>query len=452
MSCFIPFCRDQAYCLPPSMNDWLPENHLARFIVEVVEQLDLSALLRRYTGGGSAAYHPAILLALLVYGYATGVFSSRKLERATYDSVAFRFIAAELHPDHDTLANFRKTFLVELEDLFVQVLSLAQTMKLLRLGTIALDGTKLKANASKHKALSHGHIEKLEAQLREEVQALLQRAAAVDQDELADGIDLPEELARRNARLQALTEAKAKIAERVAVRDAQAQQNYAEQVARREAQRQAGRKPRGKAPQPPTLGPQAKDQINLTDAESRIMPTAQGFVQGDNGQAAVDTETMLVIATTLTQATNDKQQVEPILKELAGLPEGWGTVDTLLADNGYFSQANVKACLDQGMTPLIALGRDSHQVLLAERLALDAPPPTTDDPVLQMAHTLKTQAGRARYGQRKGTVEPVFGIIKQVLGFRQFSLRGLVAVSGEWKLVTLAFNLKRMHVLATASA
>ncbi len=449
---FIPFNREQEYCLPPSLHDWLPENHLARFIVEVVEQLDLSALLRRYTGGGSAAYHPAVMLALLVYGYATGVFSSRKLERATYDSVAFRFIAAELHPDHDTLANFRKTFLVELEDLFVQVLSLAQAMKLVRLGTIALDGTKLKANASKHKALSHGHIEKLEAQLRAEAQALLQRAAAVDQEELADGIDLPQELARREARLQALGEAKAKIAERAQVRDALQQQDYAEKLARRAAQRQAGQKPRGQEPQPPTTGPQAKDQINLTDEESRIMPSAQGFVQGYNGQAAVAAETMLVIATTLTQATNDKQQLEPILKELDALPDGWGAVATLLADNGYFSQANVKACLDQGMTPLIALGRDSHQGPLAERLAPDAPPPTTDDPVLQMAHTLKTQAGRARYGQRKGTVEPVFGIIKQVLGFRQFSLRGLAAVSGEWKLVTMAYNLKRMHVLATASA
>lgn len=450
MNRFIPFSRDQEYLLPPSMHDWLPENHLARFIVEVVEQLDLSALIRRYTGGGSAAYHPALLLALLVYGYATGVFSSRKLERATYDSVAFRFIAAETHPDHDTLANFRKTFLVELEDLFVQVLSLAQAMKLVRLGTIALDGTKLKANASKHKALSHGHIEKLEAQLREEVQALLQRAAAVDQEELAEGMDLPEELARRNARLQALAEAKAKIAERVQTRDAQAQQDYAEQVARREAQRQAGQRPRGKEPQPPTLGPQAKDQINLTDEASRIMPSTQGFVQAYNGQAAVDTETMLVIAPTLTQATNDKQQVEPMLEQLVALPEALGTAHTLLADNGYFSQANVQACVAQQMTPLIALGRDSHHVPLAERLAPDAPPPATEDPVRQMAHALKTQRGRAHYGQRKCTVEPVFGIIKQALGFRQFSLRGLAAVAGEWKLVTMAYNLKRMHVLAAA--
>ena len=448
MSRFIPYTRNQEYLLPPSVNDWLPEDHLARFIVEVVEQLDLSKLIRRYSGCGSSAYHPALMLALLVYGYATGVFSSRKIERATYDSVAFRFIAAEQHPDHDTLANFRKTFLVALEDLFVQVLTLAQAMKLVRLGQISLDGTKIKANASKHKALSHGHIDQLEAQLREEVQALLKRATEVDQEELADGVDLPQEIARREDRLKALEEAKAKIAERVKARDEQAQQAYEDKVARREAQRAAGQKPKGKEPQAPETGPQAKDQINLTDEESRMMPSAQGFVQGYNAQAAVDVDTMLVLAATVTQASNDKQQVEPMLDELGALPESLGTVETLLGDNGYFSQANVQACVDRKITPLIALGREAHHLPLAERLAPDAPPPETDDPVIKMAHELKTQKGRALYGKRKCTVEPVFGIIKQVMGFRLFSLRGLEAVSGEWKLVTMAFNLKRMHVLA----
>jgi transposase len=447
MGSFIPFSRDQEYLLPPSMNDWLPQDHLARFIVEVVEQLDLSKLIRRYSGCGSAAYHPALMLALLIYGYATGIFSSRKIERATYDSVAFRFIAAEQHPDHDTLANFRKTFLVELEELFVQVLTLAQAMKLVRLGQIALDGTKIKANASKHKALSYGHIEKLEAQLREEVQALLQRAMDVDEGEVADGVDLPQEIARREDRLHALEEAKAKIAERVKARDEQAQQAYEEKVARREAQRAAGHPPKGKEPQPPKTGPRPKDQVNLTDEESRIMPSGQGFVQGYNAQAAVDVDTMLVLATTVTQEPNDKQQLKPMLKELGELPNALGGVETLLADNGYFSQDNVKACADQNMTPLIALGREAHHLPLAERLAPDAPPPDTDDPVIKMAHALKTQTGRALYGQRKCTVEPAFGIIKHVMGFRQFSLRGLAAVSGEWKLVAMAFNLKRMHVL-----
>lgn len=450
MSRFIPVNRQQQYLLPPSVDEWLPDNHLARFIVEVIDQLDLSRLVGRYRGRGSAAHHPAVLLALLVDGYATGVFSSRKIERATYDSVAFRFLSADTHPDHDTLANFRKTFLVELEDLFVQVLSLAQAMKLVKLGQISLDGTKIKANASKHKALSHGHIEKLEAQLREEVQALLQKAAEADRAEELDGIDLPEELARRQDRLKALAEAKAKIVERVAERDARAQQDYEAKVARREAQRQAGKKPRGTEPKPPETGPKDGDQINLTDEESRIMPSHDGFIQGYNSQAAVDVETMLIVAATVSQQTNDKQQVEPMLAEIEKLPEAVGKPEALLADTGYFSADNVQACCDQKIEPLIAMGRDSHHVPLAERLAPDAPEPETADPVEKMAWKLNTKDGKAQYGKRKSTVEPVFGIIKHVLGFRQFSLRGLEAVSGEWKLVALAFNLKRMHVLAGA--
>jgi hypothetical protein len=296
--------------------------------------------------------------------------------------------------------------------------------------------------------LSHGHIEKLEGQLREEVQALLKRAAEADCEELADGIDLPKEIFRREDRLKALDEAKAKIAERVKERDEQAQKEYEEKVASREAQRAVGQKPKGREPLAPQTGPRAKDQINLTDEESRIMPSAQGFVQGYNAQAAVDVDTMLVLATTVSQEPNDKQQVEPILEELGALPEELGSPKVLLADNGYFSQANVKACVAQEINPLIAAGRESHHLPLEERLAVDQTPPEIADPVTKMVHELKTRKGRALYGRRKCTVEPVFGIIKQVMGFRQFSLRGLKAVSGEWKLVTMAFNLKRMHVLA----
>ena len=311
-----------------------------------------------------------------------------------------------------------------------------------------LDGTKIKANASKHKALSHGHIEKLEAQLREEVQALLAKAAETDQQEANDGHDLPAEIARREHRLQALADAKTKIAKRAAQRDQHAQQEYADKVARREAQRAAGQKPRGKEPKAPETGPKAKDQINLTDEESRIMPSHEGFVQAYNGQAAVDVDSMLIVAATLTQHTNDKQQVEPMLDELAKLPPALGKPGTLLADNGYFSQGNVKTCAARSITPLIALGRDAHHLPLEQRLAADAPEPDSDDPVVKMAHALKTKQGRAQYGKRKCTVEPVFGIIKQIMGFRQFSLRGLQATSGEWKLVAMAYNLKRMQVLA----
>lgn len=448
MNRFIPVDRQTDYLLPPSVDDWLPDDHLARFVVDVVEQLDLSELTRQYAGRGRKAHHPSVLLSLLVYGYATGVFSSRKIERATYDSVAFRYLAANTHPDHDTLATFRRRFLPELERLFTQVLVLAREMKLLKLGTIALDGTKLKANASKHKALSWGHASRLEEQLNAEVKALTERAESADRDEAADGMDIPAEIARREERLAAIAAAKAKIEARASERDEADQQAYEAKQAKREAQRQAGKPPRGHEPKPPQTGPRDTDQVNLTDEQSRIMPvTGKGFDQCYNAQAAVDTDTMLVTYVDVTQATNDKQQLLPLLKGLTYLPPALGTPSHVLADTGYFSAANVHHCQSHGVEPLLAMARDAHHRPVFERFAADAPAPQTDDPVETMAHRLSTQAGRGLYALRKHTVEPVFGIIKHVMGFRQFSLRGLNNVSGEWRLVALSWNIKRMHRL-----
>jgi len=326
MSRFHPVDRQTGYLLPPSVDDWLPEDHLARFIVEVVDGLDVSALEKAYAGRGSAAYHPSVLLSLLVYGYANGVFSSRKIERATYDSVAFRFIAAGAHPDHDTLATFRRRFLDELAGLFVQVLEMAREMKLLKLGTISLDGTKVKANASRHSALSHGHIEQLEIQLKAEVDSLLALAEQADQSAVPDGMNLPAEIARRQARLDAMAAAKVKIEERAKVRFEKEQAEYESKLARREAKaKESGKKPGGKPPKPPTTGPKPQDRLNLTDEESRIMPVAGGgFEQAYNAQAAVDTTSMLVIALGVTQACNDKEQVVPMLDQLAVLPKSLG--------------------------------------------------------------------------------------------------------------------------------
>ncbi|WP_354470596.1 IS1182 family transposase [Marinobacterium sp. MBR-109] len=451
MSRFIPVDRQTDYLLPPSVDEWLPDEHLARFVVDVVEQLDLSSLTQQYAGRGHKAHHPAVLLSLLIYGYATGVISSRKIERATYDSIAFRYLAANTHPDHDTLATFRRRFLPELEQLFVQVLLLAREMKLLKFGTIALDGTKVKANASKHKALSYGHAKKLEAQLKTEVNALIQRAEAADNDVATDGMDIPAEIARREARLAAIAEAKLKIEARAQERDAAEHTAYQDKTANRDAQRKAGKKPRGRDPKPPMGGPRDKDQVNLTDPQSRIMPvTGKGFDQCYNAQAAVDTESMLVTSIHVTQATNDKQQVMPLLNALTALPASLGKVTHLLADTGYFSAENVKVCGQQGIEPLIAMKRDVHHLPLFERFAAEPLAPDSEDPVEQMAYRLKTQAGRARYALRKHTVEPVFGIIKHVMGFRQFSLRGLDNVSGEWRLATLAWNIKRMHRLVVS--
>ena len=449
MSNFIVADRKTDYLLPPSVDDWLNEDHLARYIVEVVDQLDLSRLTRQYAGRGSKAHHPATLLSILIYGYCTGVFSSRKLERATYDSVAFRYLAAGTHPDHDTLATFRRRFLGEFSELFVQVLELAREMKLLKLGHVCLDGTKVHANASRHSALSHGHIEKLEIQLKAEVQELLTLAEKADQADVPEGVDLPAEIRRREDRLAAMAEAKAKIAARAEERYQREKADYDAKLAKRaEKEKTTGKKPGGKPPTAPTPGPKDSDQINLTDEESRIMPVSGGgFEQAYNAQAAVDTETMLVVATGLTQAPNDKEQVKPMLETLAAQTERLGKVTGLIADTGFCSETNITACETAGIAPLIAVAKEDHHPDWRERHSEPPPPPENATPLQTMAHRLKTKAGRALYALRKQTVEPVFGIIKSVMEFRQFSLRGLTKVTGEWTLVCLAWNLKRLAVL-----
>jgi len=287
--------RDTAYLLPPSLQDWLPEKHLARFVVDIVDRLDLRELENNYGGGGKAPYHPALLLALLFYGYATGVFSSRKLERATYDSVAFRFLTGDTHPDHDTIATFRKRFLKELEGLFVQMLVLAKVMGLFKLGNVSLDGTKIKANASKHKAMSWGYANKLEEQLRREVRELLRKAEQADAEEEPE-MDIPDELARREDRLAAIEKAKAEIERRARERFEVERAAYEEQMKKRkEREERRGKKAGGRVAKPPQAGPQDKDQVNFTDEESRIMPSAEGFVQAYNAQAAVDIDSHLIV-------------------------------------------------------------------------------------------------------------------------------------------------------------
>jgi transposase len=446
---FFPTNRDQQHLFPPSIQDWLPERHLARFIVDIVSQLNLRPLAQAYAGKGLKAYHPEILLSLLFYGYATGVFSSRKIEKATYDSVAFRFISANTHPDHDTIASFRKRFLKQLKPLFVQILMLAREMGLVKLGKVSLDGTKIKANASKHHALSWDHACKLEQQLQAEVKELLRLAEQADSEEIPDGMDIPEELCRRQDRLDAIVRAKAIIEERAAQRYTQEQKEYEEKVGKRRAKaKDTGKKPRGRDPKPPEPGPRKKDQVNLTDEESRIMPSSdKGFVQAYNAQAGVDADTMLIVESHISQATNDKQEMNPTLASLNELPEKLGKVGIMLADAGYYSDDNSASCERSGIEPYIPPNRDKHNQPLAERF-IDPPAlPEDAEPIDRMRNKLKTVEGRKVYAQRKSTVEPVFGIIKHVLGFRQFFLRGLEAVSGEWTLVSMAWNMKRMFAL-----
>ena len=446
---FQPIDRDTDYLLPPSVQEWLPEAHLARYVVEVVETLDLSSLEGAYAGRGSHAYHPATLLSLLIYGYATGIFSSRKIERATYDSLAFRYIACNRHPDHDTLANFRKRFGGQFQSIFVQVLQIARENQLSHFGTVSLDGTKIHANASRHRALSHGHAEKIEAHLKSEVRELLALAEQADQARLPDGVKLPDEIRRREERLAAIAAAKAKIEARARERFEREQAEFEAKRAKRAAREKAtGQKPGGKPPQPPAPGPVESDQINLTDEDSRIMKVSGGgFEQCYNAQALVDTESMLILAPHVSQAANDKEQVAPMVAKVRANPEGLNRPAIWLADTGYYSEKNVTACAALGIEPLFALKRDGHHPGWRERFTEPEALPGEASALEAMKHRLRTRAGRAVYALRKQTVEPVFGIIKSVMGFRQFMLRGLEKVCNEWTLVCLAWNLKRMAVL-----
>jgi transposase len=450
MSNFRPINRDTGFLLPPSVDEWLPQRHLARFIVEVIDGLDLSELVKAYRGSGSASYHPAMLLGLMVYGYATKVFSSRAIERATHDSVAFRFIAGNEHPDHDTIATFRKRFLPQIQALFVEVLKLARTMGMLKLGTVALDGTKVHANASRHSALSYGHAKKIEKQLKKEVQQLLRLAEQADGANIPDGMSIPEELERRELRLAAIAEAKAKIEARAKERlEREQAEHQSKLAARAEQEKRTGKKPRGRPPEPPTGGVQDKDQVNLTDEDSRIMKVAGGgFDQCYNAQAVVATGSMLIVATEVTQAVNDKGQLLPMVQKLQALPEEFGRTKRILADSGYLSERNVEQCVAAKIEPLIAMGRTRHHVSWKQRFAA-APksPPDSATPLQKMAHRLKTPRGRKLYALRKQTPEPVFGIIKSVMGYRQCLLRGLDSVKGEWNLVALSWNIKRMFAL-----
>jgi Transposase DDE domain len=336
--------------------------------------------------------------------------------------------------------------------LFVQVLLLAREMGVLQMGTIGLDGTKIHANASRHSALSHEHAGKIEAQLQAEVADLLAKAEAADAADLPDDLSIPDELGRREERRRKIAAARTKIEARAKERHAREQAEHAAKLAARAAKTAAtGKKPGGKPPEPPAAGPAPGDQINLTDEDSRIMPVAGGgFDQCYNAQAAVVASSLLIVAVDVVQAANDKQQLEPMLEKIGALPGELGAPETLLADAGYFSAANVAACAAAGIAPLIAMGRQPHHPPLAERFEKAPSAPDDPTPVEAMAHRLRTPEGRKLYAQRKHTPEPVFGIIKSALGFRQFSLRGLDRVRGEWRLVTMAWNVKRMFALAAA--
>lgn len=392
------------------LGDVLPASHLAHFVVRIIGQLDLQPIYAGYSEKGGVAYAPEMLLGLLIYGYATGVFSSRKLERATYEAVPFIFIAGGKHPDHDTINSFRSRFLNEVKELFVQVLLIAQVMGLLKLGSISLDGSKIHADASKSKAVSYKRLLELDARLRKEVEELF---ALAEQVETVDGIDPHAEIARRQEQLAGLAEAKAILELRAEARHAQELAEYeAKMKLREEKTQRTGKQAPGRPPQPPTAGARDKDQYNFTDPESRIMKNGNkaGFEQCYNGQVAVDQASLLIVAETLSNHPNDQQEALPTVD---AIPTEVGVPAAAALDAGYFSQANVEGLLARGVEPYIATGREPHHVTWQSLLQPLAEPPTPDAPLaVRMAYKLQTEIGQRIYALRKSTVEPVIGIIK----------------------------------------
>ncbi len=454
MKTFKPYSPDQPYLLPPSPREWLPEDHLSYFISDVVDTLDLSPILDVYIGGdgrGQPPYHPVMMVKLLLYAYCVGKPSSRKIERATFEEVPFRVLAAEAHPDHDTIADFRKRHLKSLAGLFLQVLQICREAGLVKLGHVSLDGTKVKANASKHKAMSYDRMEKAEAELVEQIDALLKEAEEVDAEEDAKygkgkrGDELPKELARRESRLKKIREAKAALEQQAREK---AEKKGAEAKAKidehERKEKETGKKTRGRKPTVPdsdAAKPEPKSQRNFTDPESRIMidGASKGFEQCYNAQAVVDEQSQIIVASDVTQQTNDKQQLIPMMKQAEKNTRT--KPDILSADAGYFSEDNLTDEQLKGVDLYVPSNRQKH----GNDPASPELPNVVDDTIKEkMRNKLQTDAGKKIYARRKAIVEPVFGQIKEARGFRRFSFRGLENVAAEWDLVCLTHNLLKL--------
>jgi transposase len=457
---FVNVDRQTPMFLPCDLREWLPADHIVHFILDAVEQLPLNHFHVNARGTGSEQYPPAMMLALLIYCYATGRFGSRTLEAATYSDVAVRFICANTHPDHDSICTFRTANEPAFVAAFTHVLHLAHQLRLTQLGAISVDGSKIAANASKHTAVSYQRAGEMIAQLQLEVQELLTHAKQADaQEAKTPALDLPAELRRREQRVAALQRARQVIEERARQLAAEAQPAYAAKVAARQAQRAAGKKPRGPEPVPPSAIPEPKAQYNFTDPESKIMKAGNGrhFEQAYNAQAAVD-GAMLIVGARVSDAPNDKQELPASVAAIS--PVVAAEVKNVLVDSGFYSEAAVATVEQQpdgsasGVTVYAAVEKPSHHKTVADLLPQPEPAAPGPDASAKerMAHRLKTAVGQALYRLRKQTVEPVFGIIKEVMGFRRFLLRGRAKVSLEWTLVCLSYNLKRLFALKHQAA
>ncbi len=441
---------EEALEMTVKVGDVLPPDHLAHFVVFVVAQLDLTVIYQKYAPVGAPPYEPEIVLGLLFYGYATGVFSSRQIEIKIKESLPFRFLAGGYELDHSTIAKFRKDNLVELKELFVQILMVAIELDILEVGNISLDGTKIHADASKSKAISYKRLLELERQLQAEVAELFTLAEQAEHETIPAGMVIADEATLRQERLAQMAKAKAVLIARAEARYELEKAEYEAKLRERAAkEKSSGRKLGGRKPKPPIPGPRDKDQYNFTDPDSPIMKNSnnKGFDQHYNGQVAVEQSSILIVGNQLSDHPNDKQQAVPTFEAIP--TQHIGLPNAAALDNGYFSQTNIEAFEARGVDPYIATGRESHHQSWQEFFAGQPDPPAQEaSPKEKMAYKLQTDLGQAIYRLRKSTVEPVFGIIKEVLGFRQFSLRGLVNAAGEWNLVCIAFNLKRMHSLS----
>lgn len=444
---FKSYCPDQILLLPPDMKQWLPEGDLAYFIMDVVAELDLSAIYEYYSRSrsGQPPYNPRMMTSLILYAYCVGLPSSRKIEAATYTQIPFRVITADQHPDHDTLAGFRKTHLKALAALFVDVLQLCQKAGLVKLGHIALDGTKVKANASKHKAMSYDRMDKTLAQLEAEVGQLLEEARTVDEQEDARYgkgkrlEELPKDLRRRQSRIAKIKQAKQSLEDEAQAK-AQAQRQAIHE--REEVLKRAGKTRKGKPPKEPSDTPAPKAQRNFTDPDSRIMKdgASKSFEQAYNCQIASDVHAQIIVGTHVTQETNDKQQVQPVIEDVK--KRTGQTPKKASLDAGYYSDDNVAYLESEGIDGYVATGRQKHGETIPPAPRGRIPQQATTKE--KMARKLRTVKGRATYSKRKQIVEPVFGQTKEARGFRRFSLRGLANVSCEWDLISLTHNLLKL--------
>jgi transposase len=453
---FVPIDRDTPLLLPPDLRDWVPEDHLVHFILDAVALLDLSQVKVNERGTGSEQFPPTMMTALLIYSYATGTFSSRRIEQSTYDSVPVRLLTADTHPDHDTICTFRRENKALLTESFVKVLQLAQQLNVLQVGqiTVAVDGTKVLANASKHSAVSYQRAGQMIEQLELEVKQLVAKAEQADSAPLQEGLTIPEEIARRQQRKAALEKARAEIEARAQARYAAELAEHEKKLAERAAKKERGEKVGGKLPKAPRPQPQAKDQYNFTDPESKIMKAGNGdhFEQSYNAQAAVEVQSRLIVGQRVSSSPNDKQELIPTLQ---AIPPEAGVLEAVLIDSGFYSESAV-AAVEQlaagqlsGPTVYAAMERKSHHRSVADLEQKPEPPPLPAGASVSqvMKHRLASGEGKQKYKLRQQTVESVFGIIKSVLGFRQFLLRGLEKVKLEWTLVCVAYNLKRLHRL-----